>query len=114
MATQILVVAEHEDGQLKLATLSAVAFAAKVVAEVGGAYEILVLGENVSSIAELLSYYGASSVLVADHAQLKNPLADKYAHVIAHIVKQRELCMIVGAASTFSKDILSRAAALLD
>src|SRR5437016_4838502 len=113
-APNILVIAEHEDGQLKLATLSAVAFAAKVVAEVGGAYEILVLGQNIATIAELLSHYGASSVLVADHAQLKSPLADKYAHIIAQVAKQREMRLIVGASSTFSKDVLPRAAALLD
>ena len=111
---RILVVAEHDSGQLKLATLSAVAFAAKVIAEIGGAYEILVLGEGVASLAQLLSHYAASAVLIADQAQLKNPLADKYAHIIAQVVKQREATLIVAAASTFSKDILPRSAALLD
>ena len=110
----ILVVAEHEDGQLKLATLSAVAFAAKVAAEAGGTYEVLAMGENLGGIAEALSQYGASAVLIADHAALKSPLADKYAHIIAEVIRQREARMVVAAASTFSKDILPRAAALLD
>ena len=110
----ILVIAEHDGGQLKLATLSAVAFAKKAVAEAGGSFDVLVLGENVGSTAESLRNYGAASVLVADHAQLKSPVADKYAHVIAEIAKQRGSSMVVGAASTFSKDILPRAAGLLD
>src|SRR6185369_8965324 len=111
---QILILAEHEDDQLKLATLSAVGFARKVCGEAGGAFEILVIGENVSGIAETLRPYGAAGVLIADDAQLKNPVADKYAHVIAKAARERNSTMVVGAASTFSKDILPRAAALLD
>ena len=110
----VLVIAEHDNGQLKLATLSAVGCAHKVVAEAGGAFDILVMGENVGSTADQLLQYGAAAVLVADHAQLKHPVGDKYAQVIAAVVKQRGSTIVVGAASTFSKDILPRAAALLD
>jgi electron transfer flavoprotein alpha subunit len=110
----ILIVAELDGGQLKLATLSAVAFAAKVVADAGGSFEILVLGENVGGAAELLRNYGAATVLLGDNPQLKYPVADKYAQVVAETAKQRGASLIAGAASTFSKDILPRAAALLD
>src|SRR5689334_16999364 len=110
----LLVLAELDEGQLKLATLSAVAFARKVVADAGGAFDILVIGSQVESAAKLLRNYGAASVLLADHAELQNPLADKYAQIIAGLVKQRGSSMVVGTASTFSKDILPRAAALLD
>src|SRR6266487_412222 len=110
----ILVIAEQDDGQLKLPTLSAVAFAKRVIADVGGSFDVLVVGENVGGTAEPLRNYGAASVLVADHALLKHPLADKCAHVIAQVARQRASTIVVGAASTFSKDILPRAAALLD
>ena len=110
----ILVLAEHDDGQLKQATLSAVGFALKVVAEAGGSFDILVIGENAGGTAEQLRPYGASAVLTADHAQLKHPVSDKYAQVIADVAKRRGMTMVVGVASTFSKDILPRAAALLD
>lgn len=111
---KILILAEHEDGQLKLATLAAIGFARKVCAEAGGSFEILILGETASGIADSLRSYGAVAVLLADHPLLKNPLADKYAHVIAQVAKERGMTMVVSAASTFSKDILPRAAALLD
>ena len=110
----ILVLAELDEGLLKQATLSAVAFAHKVVAEAGGSFDILLIGENVSGSAERLRRCGASAVLVADHAQLKHPVSDKYAQVIADVAKERGVTMVVGAASTYSKDILPRAAALLD
>jgi electron transfer flavoprotein alpha subunit len=97
-----------------LATLSAVAFAHKVTAETDGGFDVLVIGENIASLGEQLRSYGAVNVLVADRADLRHPLADKYAEVTAEVAKQRGSTMVVGAASTFSKDILPRAAALLD
>jgi electron transfer flavoprotein alpha subunit len=110
----LLVIAEHDRGQLKQATLAAVACAQKVVAEAGGSFDILVIGQNVGGTAETLRPYGAATVLVADDAQLQHPVGDKYAQVIADVAKQRGTTMVIGAASTFSKDILPRAAALLD
>jgi len=111
---KILIIAEHEGGHLKLATLSAITFAHKLISEVGGSFEILVIGESVGSIVEALQNYGASAVLVADHVNFKNPVGDKYAVVILETAKQRGATLIVAAASTFSKDVLPRAAASLD
>jgi electron transfer flavoprotein alpha subunit len=112
--SKILVLAEHEDGKLKLATFSAVAFARSVAAQAGGSFQILLMGENLASIADSLCRTGAASVLLAEHAQLKSPVADKYAHVITSLVRTEGFDTVVGTASTFSKDILPRAAALLD
>lgn len=112
--TKLLVFAEHDDGQLKLATLAAVACAKKVCADTGGEFEILVVGQNLGGIADSLKCYGAATVLVADDPALKHPLADKYARLIADQVKQRGASMVLAAASTYSKDILPRAAAIVD
>ncbi|HXI52952.1 MAG TPA: FAD-binding protein [Candidatus Saccharimonadales bacterium] len=111
--TRTLVIAEHDQGQVKLATFAAAGFARRLQAA-SGSYEILVLGEHVGPVAEALRHTGAENVLVADHASLRHPLADRYAQVIAEVVRQRNATVVVAAASTFSKDILPRAAALLD
>jgi len=112
--SKILVIAEHDAGQLKLATLSAMGFAQQVCAQTSGSYDVLILGEGISDAAESLRAYGAASVMVADSPALKEPLADKYAFVIDDVARAQKATMVVGAASTFSKDILPRAAALLD
>jgi electron transfer flavoprotein alpha subunit len=114
MPPKILVLAEHDHGQLKLATLSAISFAHRVVADAGGTFEILVLGSQLGQTTEGLRQYGAAAVLAADDAQLEHPLADRYAQVLAEVLKERGATMVVATASTFSKDILPRAAALAD
>jgi electron transfer flavoprotein alpha subunit len=110
----VLVIAEHDDGQLKLATLAAVACGRQVCADAGGSFDVLVLGDKIASVAEAVRGYGAAHVLAGDDPSLQHPLADKFAHVIAALAKERGVSMIVAAASTFSKDVLPRVAALLD
>jgi electron transfer flavoprotein alpha subunit len=110
---KILVIAEHARGQLKLATAAA-AGCAQQIAAAGGSYEILVLGSGVAAVAEAARKLGAATVLTADAPALAEPLADRYAKVIADTAKARGATIVVAAASTFSKDVLPRAAALLD
>lgn len=110
----VLVIAEHDDGQLKTATLAAIACAKQVCADTGGGFDVLVLGDKIGAVAESVRSYGAAQVLTCDHPSLEHPLADKFAHVVAGAARERGVSMIVAAASTFSKDVLPRVAALLD
>lgn len=111
---KILVIAEHDHGTLKLATLSALSFARQAAADGRGTYEILVIGSQVGPVAQALSRYGAEAVHVADDASLAEPMADVQSQLIVSVAKARGIDWVVGAASTYSKDILPRAAALLD
>jgi electron transfer flavoprotein alpha subunit len=109
-----LVIAEHDQGTLKSASFAAAGFAQELAGASGGSFEILVVGHAVDSVAAALRTCGAAAVLVADSAALDHPLADRHAKVISDVARARGASMVVGASSTFSKDILPRAAALLD
>jgi electron transfer flavoprotein alpha subunit len=110
---KILVIAEHARGQLKLATGAAAGCAQKIAAA-GGSFEVLVLGSGIGAVAAAARRLGAAAVLTADAPALAEPLADRYARVIADVARARGATIVVAAASTFSKDVLPRAAALLD
>src|ERR1051325_5801661 len=105
-----LVLIEHDQQQVKRSSLHAITLARQISAE----YALLVLGHDVDRIAASLVSYGASAVVVADHVNLAEPLADRYAAVIAEAGRTRGSQTILAASSTFSKDVLPRAAALLD
>ena len=107
---ETLILIEHDRQQVKRSSLQAITLARQL----GGEYALLVLGHGLDEIAASLVSYGARAVVVADDPALVEPLADRYAKVIAEVAQKRGATTLLGTSSTFSKDILPRAAALLD
>src|SRR5438034_9870773 len=105
-----LILIDHDRQQVKRPSLHAIALARQL----GGQYALLVLGHGLDGIAASLISYGASAVVVADDPALAEPLADRYATVITEAARKRGAKTLLGTSSTFSKDVLPRAAALLD
>src|SRR4029453_5252457 len=107
---ETLVLIEHDRHCVKRPSLHAITLARQL----GGEYALLVLGQGLDEIAASLVSYGASAVLVADDPTLAEPLAARYAAVIAEAARKNGSRTVLGTSSTFSKDVLPRAAALLD
>ncbi len=104
-----LVLIELDRQQVKRPSLHAITLAQQL----GGTYDLLLLGSGLGEVATSLTGYGAASVLVADDRALAEPLADRYAQVIAQAVEKQGATTLLASSSTFSKDILPRVAALL-
>lgn len=108
---QILVIAEHDGAVLRPATLSALTFAQSVGQATEGTVQLLVLGHELASVvADGVKFAPA---LVADSPELASPVADRYAHVIANIVKAQNIDLLVAASTSQAKDIVGRAGGLL-
>src|SRR5438105_15766235 len=105
-----LILIEHDRQQVKRPSLHSITLAQQL----GGEYALLVLGQGLDEIAASLVSYGASAVVVADDPALSEPLADRYATVIVEAARKHDSRTVLGTSSTFSKDVLPRAAALLD
>jgi electron transfer flavoprotein alpha subunit len=105
----ILIIAEHNNSTLSSATLNAVTVATKI----GGEIHILVAGHNaVEAAQQAASINGVSKVLNSDAAHYAWPLPENIAPLIASIGKNYS--HIIATATTTGKDIMPRAAALLD
>ncbi len=105
----ILVVAEHSNSELKGATLNTITAAEKM----GGDIEVLVAGVGCSAAAEAAAKVsGVSKVLVADNAAYEHQLAENVAALVAEI--GGNYSHILAPATTTGKNMLPRAAALLD
>jgi electron transfer flavoprotein alpha subunit len=108
-----LVVAEvADDGSLKKATLSAIAFAKQAAPAVGGKFSVLVLGANTKAAAAEAAAFGAEKVLVCDDASLAKYVAEHYAPTVAEVGKNHAL--LVATATSQGKDLMPRVAARLD
>ncbi|RAL40974.1 hypothetical protein DM860_008672 [Cuscuta australis] len=111
-----LVVAEHEGGYIKSSTLSAIE-AAKYLGDDN--FISLLLAGSGPSIKETVSraascHASVSQVLIADSEKFTNPLAEPWAKLVQLVHQKGSYSHIISASSSFGKNILPRAAALLD
>ena len=105
----ILVIAEHDNKALNGATLNVVAAAQKI----GGDITVLVAGSGAQAVADQAAKVaGVSKVLLADDAAYANQLAENVAKLVASL--GAGYSHILAASTTTGKNILPRAAALLD
>ncbi|MGX9608896.1 MULTISPECIES: FAD-binding protein [Acinetobacter] len=105
----ILVIAEHDNKALNGATLNVVAAAQKI----GGDITVLVAGSGAQAVADQAAKVaGVSKVLLADNAAYANQLAENVAKLVASI--GTGYSHILAASTTTGKNVLPRAAALLD
>ncbi|MBO3654657.1 FAD-binding protein [Acinetobacter bereziniae] len=105
----ILVIAEHDNKTLNGATLNVVAAAQKI----GGDVTVLVAGSGAQAVADAAAKVaGVSKVLLADDVAYANQLAENVAKLVAELGKG--YTHILAASTTTGKNILPRAAALLD
>lgn len=105
----ILILAEHNNSKINQATLNTVAAAATI----GGDIVVLVAGHNCADVAQgAAKIAGVSKVLVADNAAYEHMLAENVAALIGEIGK--DYSHILAPATSNGKNIMPRAAALLD
>ena len=104
-----LVIAEHDNGSLKPASLNVLAAAKTIGAEI----DMLVAGENCAAVAEAAARVeGVHKVLLADHAVYGHFLGENLAGLVAETGEAYS--HILAAAGTTGKDFMPRVAALLD
>ncbi len=105
----ILVIAEHDNAQLKGATLNTVTAAVQL----GDEIDLLVAGSNCAAVAEAAAQIaGISKVLVADDAVYEHPLAEGLSLLVTRLAEGYS--HVLAPATTFGKNFLPRVAALLD
>jgi len=105
----ILVIAEHDNKQLKTGVANTIAAAAKIGADIS----VLVAGGGCAEAAAAAAkIVGVTKVLVADAPQYADPLAENLAALVLSIAKN--YTHILAPATGFGKNFMPRVAALLD
>lgn len=105
----ILVVAEHDDESIKPSTLNTVTAAVAL----GDDVHLLVAGNGCDAAASAgAAINGISKVMKADSAEYANGLAENIAPLIADLGKN--YTHVLAPATTFGKNIMPRASALMD
>ena len=105
----VLVLAEHDNAELKDATLATVTAASQL----GGDVHVLVAGKGAQGVADAAAKIaGVAKVLLADDAAYEHALAENVAPLVAGLMANYDA--FVAPATTRGKNIAPRVAAALD
>ncbi|NCT67613.1 MAG: electron transfer flavoprotein subunit alpha/FixB family protein [Rhodanobacteraceae bacterium] len=109
--SKILIVAEHLDGKLNASTARCVTCARQIGAS---AIDVLVLAADPAGVAaQAAQIDGVANVLTVARAENAHALAAVYAPQVAAAAKAGGYTHLLAPSTTFGKDMLPRAAALL-
>lgn len=103
-----LIIAEHNQKELKPATLHAITATRSLTQDV----DILIMGHQCESVVTTAAQWTDKKVIVLDAKEYEHQLAENTAQIISELAKDYQYVMM--AATTFGKNILPRVAALLD
>ena len=105
----ILVIAEHDNNELKPVTLNTLSAATAI----GGDIHLLIAGSNCQAVAETAAQIPAvAKVLLADNAAYEHQLAENMSKLVQTVAA--DYGHILASATTTGKNFLPRVAALLD
>ncbi|KAA3467492.1 electron transfer flavoprotein subunit alpha, mitochondrial [Gossypium australe] len=111
-----LVLAEHEGGSIKAQSLSAVVAANSLSQDNPVSLLLAGSGSSLHQAAEKAAtcHPSISQVLVADSEKFAYPLAEPWAKLIQLVQLKGDYSHVIATSDSFGKNILPRAAALLD
>lgn len=105
----VLIIAEHDNHELKAATAHVVSAASAFKESV----TVLVMGDNIAPIAEKVSLLQTvDKVISVQDKRFENPVAEDLAETITAVAKDFDV--VLAPATTFGKNVLPRVAVKLD
>ena len=105
----ILILAEHNNSEVRSSTLNTINAASKVGSEI----EVLVVGSNIENISkEISNYEHVTKTIMLDNPNFENVIAEKIDPIIVSIADKYS--HIFAPATTFGKNIMPRVAVKLD
>ena len=111
--SSVCIVAEQVKGKLKKATLNAITFGREAAAKLGADLHLVVIGHNVSGVADELKPFGAAKIYLADNPRLEHYIAETWGQVVAEAARACEAKIVGMSYGTTGKDLMPRVAAKL-
>lgn len=108
MANGVLVFIEHREGVLNKTSLEAIAAAQSLAGE---GITAVILGSDVSALAQEIAAYDVAKVITATSSKLANYTPDGYSVAMEHVVKQLDPQLVVMPHTYLVRDFAPKLAA---
>lgn len=110
----LLVILEHENGELVEAAKEALTFGRTLAAKMDDDLEAALIGSDDDDLVEVAGEYGADTVHTCTHDLLSDYGPDAYGAVVAQMVEALEPEAVLACGSDRGNEVMAQAAARLD
>lgn len=110
----ILVHCETADGKLAPIATELLGAGCRLAGELGQEVSAVIIGSDVSGLAQEAIAYGAKKVYVVDDPVLKDYLTDSYVNVMENVIKQAMPAIVLMGQTQTGRDLAPRLAFRLD
>ncbi|MHB1042577.1 MAG: electron transfer flavoprotein subunit alpha/FixB family protein [Eubacteriales bacterium] len=110
MSKGIWIFAEQHDGKIKNVSFELLSACRKIAGETGEELAAVLLGKDVSRLADSLAEYGAGKVYVADDENLAGYTTDAYSKVLADLIKEFKPSVVLAGCTILGRDLTARVA----
>ncbi|HZK18620.1 MAG TPA: electron transfer flavoprotein subunit alpha/FixB family protein, partial [Clostridia bacterium] len=110
MAKGIWVYAEQHDGEIKKVAFEMLSAGRKIADELGEELCAVIMGKDVSALADKPAAFGADKVYVADNENLGSYTTDAYSTVLADLVKEHQPSVLLIGNTIEGRDLAARVA----
>ena len=111
MSNGILVFIEHRDGVLNKTSLEAIAAAQSLASQLQQSVSAILLGSDVSALAQEIVGYDLAKVLCLNNAKLAKYTPDGYSEAMEHLIRQLDPQLVVMPHTYLVRDYAPKLAA---
>lgn len=112
--SKVIAFVESRDNKIKNSGYETASTALKIANDLGIEAEILLIGNNVSTVAGELGVYGIKKVLLVEDPKLEKYSTTAYSKILAEASKQRNADIILLSATSMGKDMSPGVSAKLE
>lgn len=109
----VLVVAEHSDGELRSVSLEVLGVAGRLAKKTPGSVSAVLVGDKLQGLYKLLVSHGARKVYLVEDSNLGVYSTEGYCTAVCNVIEEAKPDVVLFAASSRGKDLSPRVAARL-
>jgi len=111
--TEILVLVEHRQGQIRDITYEMLTKAQELAEKTGAKLAVIMMGNNVKELAKLLTEY-ANTVIVVEDSRLENFNSESYKKVLSKLIIEHKPELVMIGHTSYGIDLAPRLATSLN
>jgi len=111
MSKNVLVICEQRDGVLQKVSLELIGKGKDLAEQLGQETIALIMGDNITNLAQTLINYGADKVIYVDDPILKDFMTEPYTKAATAVLRELDPEIVLVGATSIGRDLAPRIAA---